>query len=85
MAAFAREEMERHRGMDRKDILRIEHLIRKGKRQLDLFAAAETTGVQLRGEDGANSSSGAGSSSTSSSSGTGSSAAAAVAHGKEAP
>lgn len=39
----------RNRGIDRKDILRIEHLIRKGRRQLDLFRASEVTGIRLAG------------------------------------
>ncbi|KAL4423286.1 hypothetical protein ABPG77_004555 [Micractinium sp. CCAP 211/92] len=47
IAAYAREELDRNRGIDRKDILRIEHLIRKGRRQLDLFRASEVTGIRL--------------------------------------
>lgn len=34
--------------MDRKDMLRIEHLIRKGRRQLELFSSAEVTAVHVR-------------------------------------
>ena len=37
----------RHRGMDRKDIQRIEFLIRKGRRQLELFSSAEFTAVHV--------------------------------------
>ncbi len=35
----------RHRNIDRKDILLIEHLIRKGRRQLELLSSANVTGV----------------------------------------
>ena len=50
----------RYRSVDRKDIQLIEHLIRKGRRQLELFQTAEVTAVRLQGAPGG---SGSGSSS----------------------
>jgi len=40
--------LRRYRALDRKDIQRIEHLLRKGRRQLDLFKSSEVTGVKLQ-------------------------------------
>ncbi|KAL4858179.1 hypothetical protein ACK3TF_001671 [Chlorella vulgaris] len=38
----------RHRAVSRKDIQLIEHLIRRGRRQLDLLGTSEVTGMQLQ-------------------------------------
>ena len=58
----------RYRSVDRKDFQLIEHLIRKGRRQLELFQPAEVTAMRLQGAPGS-------SSGGSSSSGSGSTAA----------
>ncbi|PSC70288.1 Found in Mitochondrial Proteome [Micractinium conductrix] len=78
IAAFGRQEFERYRGLDKKDILRIEHLLRRGRRQLELFQTAEVTGMRLgapssssSSRSGLGSSSGVGSSSSAGSSGSG--------------
>ncbi|KAL4436767.1 hypothetical protein ABPG75_003906 [Micractinium tetrahymenae] len=77
LAAYARQELDSNRGIDRKDIQRIEHLIRKGRRQLDLFQASEVTGIRLAGSSSSSSSSGgsSGGSATSSAAGEGMAAA----------
>ncbi|KAI3425979.1 hypothetical protein D9Q98_007947 [Chlorella vulgaris] len=48
IAELARADIERHRAVSRKDIQLIEHLIRRGRRQLDLLGTLEVTGMQLQ-------------------------------------
>lgn len=45
--ALARSEFERHRAIARKDFNRIEHLLRRGTRQLDVLKQADVGGVQM--------------------------------------
>jgi succinate dehydrogenase assembly factor 1 len=45
--AFARTEFERYSGLARKDFNRIEHLLRRGKRQIDTLKQADVAGVQV--------------------------------------
>ncbi|EFN55735.1 hypothetical protein CHLNCDRAFT_134067 [Chlorella variabilis] len=47
IAVLARAEIERYRSVSRKDYQLIEHLIRKGKRQLERLQSPEVTGVRL--------------------------------------
>ncbi|KAK9817147.1 hypothetical protein WJX72_010302 [[Myrmecia] bisecta] len=44
---FARAEFERYREVDRKNYQLIEHLLRKGTKQLNLLQSTEVIGVQL--------------------------------------
>jgi succinate dehydrogenase assembly factor 1 len=48
IAAYARGEFERHRDVNPKDYQLIEHLVRKGKRQLDMLKEGSVTGVEFR-------------------------------------
>ncbi|PRW33837.1 heat repeat [Chlorella sorokiniana] len=64
LAAMARSEIEKHRDIDRKDILLIEHLIRKGRRQLELLSSASVTGVMHLQPQAGNSSGGSGNASS---------------------
>lgn len=61
----------RHRDIDRKDILLIEHLIRKGRRQLELLSSASVTGVMHLQPQASGSGNGSNSGSNSSSGGSG--------------
>lgn len=45
--ALARTEFDRYKGIARKDFNRIEHLLRRGKRQLDVLKQADVAGVQV--------------------------------------
>lgn len=47
LRSFARDEFEKHRGDNPKNFLRIEHLLRKGRRLMELLAASEARGVAL--------------------------------------
>lgn len=44
---LARREFERYRGVGTRDIQLIEHLLRKGRRQLDVVSRSEVTGLTL--------------------------------------
>lgn len=46
---YARSEIDSHMNVDRKNHQLIEHLVRKGRRQLDLLRQPSVTGVQLHG------------------------------------
>ena len=45
--ALARTEFDKYRAIARKDFNRIEHLLRRGKRQIDVLKQADVAGVQL--------------------------------------
>lgn len=45
--ALARIEFDRYKGIARKDFNRIEHLLRRGKRQIDVLKQADVAGVQV--------------------------------------
>jgi succinate dehydrogenase assembly factor 1 len=46
--SWARAEFEQHRAIPRTDINRIEHLLRRGRRQLEMLQQADVTGVRVR-------------------------------------
>ncbi len=48
---FAREQLDAKRGVDRKDFLRIEDLLRRGRRQLELFGRPDVMHITTRGPD----------------------------------
>mmetsp|Transcript_19749 Transcript_19749/g.37632 ORF Transcript_19749/g.37632 Transcript_19749/m.37632 type:complete len:84 (-) Transcript_19749:327-578(-) len=42
---YTRAELEKHRTIDRKEVMQIEHLLRKGGKQLDMIRDPSFTGV----------------------------------------
>ena len=45
IVSLVRDEFEKHRSISRKDFLRIEFLLRRGRRQLELLKGSNVTGV----------------------------------------
>lgn len=46
--AYARAEFDKHRAVDRRDVMRIEHLLRLAGRQLQLLQDPSFTGINRR-------------------------------------
>jgi hypothetical protein len=42
---YAREQFEKHHTVDKRDVMRIEHLLRKGAKQLELAQEPEFSGI----------------------------------------
>ena len=51
--ALARAQFEQYRSVPRKDFVRIEHLLRRGQRQVEMLQKSDVTGVLVKGSAGA--------------------------------